>query len=103
MDWTYDLGQPFVWHARRAPGVALAFLLPGGLSRAARARRPGIRHRPLFVAAGAWTVFGLLEAEARRERADIRVDLLVTWPALCVLSVACLAVWLHSLVRGGRG
>ncbi|HEU0078047.1 MAG TPA: hypothetical protein VFQ76_10390, partial [Longimicrobiaceae bacterium] len=99
----YDLAQPFVWNAWLALGIAAAFLLLWGASRAARARRPGVRPRPVLVAAVAWAAFGLLEAEATRERADIRVDLLVTWPLLLVLSVACVAVWLRSLARSGRG
>ncbi|MEW5928480.1 MAG: hypothetical protein AB1941_13510 [Gemmatimonadota bacterium] len=48
-------------------------------------------------------MFGLLEAEATRERADIRVDLLVTWPLLLLLSVVCLALWLRGLVRNRSG
>ena len=97
LDTIYDLAQPFVWNAWLALGIAAAFLLLAGLVRAAR--RDGSWPRPLLVAAGAWTVFGLLEAEATRERADIRVDLLVTWPALLLLSAVCLALWLRGIVR----
>jgi hypothetical protein len=53
-----------------------------------------------------WGVFALLELEAPRERANIRVDLLVTWPALCLLTVGSLSLTLRRLVTRrvqGRG
>jgi hypothetical protein len=92
LDWLYALAQPFVWHPARAliVGVALA-LLAFGLR-----RRGG---RALLLAAAAWAVFALLEFMAWRERADIRVDLLVTWPALCLFTVGCLLAWLRRLVK----
>ncbi len=42
--------------------------------------------------------FALLELEAWRERANIRVDLLVTWPALCLLTVGCLSVTVRRIL-----
>ena len=86
MDWLYSLAQPFVWHPGRALLVAVALVLLG-LGRRYRGRRP------LLIAAAAWALFALLEFIAWRERADIRVDLLVTWPALCLITLGCLLVW----------
>lgn len=83
MNWFYDLAQPFVWHPTRVFIIALVWLL------AAFIFRKTVR-QPLFVAAGAWGVFALFEFEAWRERADIRVDLLFTWPVLCLLTIGCL-------------
>ena len=84
IDWLYVLAQPFVWHPGRIGAVAalwmvLALLLPPG-------------RRPLLLAAAAWGCFALMEFTAWRMRADIRIDLLVSWPILCFLTAACLAV-----------
>ncbi len=73
MNWLYALAQPFVWHPARASLVALGWLLLA-------LTLPTTVRRPLFITAVAWSVFALLELEAWRERANIRVDLLVTWP-----------------------
>jgi hypothetical protein len=92
LNWLYTLAQPFVWHPGRAliVGLALALLAFGFRDRGGRR---------LFLAAAAWGVFALLELIAWRERADIRVDLLVTWPALCLVTAACLVAWLYRLVK----
>src|SRR5437773_6724058 len=79
MNWLYALAQPFVWHPARASLVALGWLLLA-------LTLPTTGRRPLFITAVAWSVFALLELEAWRERANIRVDLLVTWPVLCLLT-----------------
>jgi hypothetical protein len=85
MNWLYALAQPFVWHPARALFLALGWLnLAFTLSRAVR--------RPFVIAAAAWGLFAALEFEAWRERADIRVDLLITWPALCLITVVCVIV-----------
>jgi hypothetical protein len=95
VDWLYGLAQPFVWHPGRAAVVAAAF---GLLALAFR----GSGRRPLLVAAAGWAVFAVLEWMAWRERADIRVDLLVTWPLLCLLTAASLVMWARGQVRARR-
>ena len=92
LDWLYALAQPFVWHPARAlmVGLALGLLAVGFRHRGGRA---------LLLAAAAWAVFALLEFIAWRERADIRVDLLVTWPMLCLVTVGCLLAWVRRLVK----
>jgi hypothetical protein len=92
LDWLYGLAQPFVWHPGRALFVALVLALVGYGFRRRGGRAP-------FVAAAAWAVFALLEFSAWRERANIRVDLLVTWPVLCLITVACLLLWVRRLAR----
>jgi len=92
LDWLYSLAQPFVWHPGRALGVAVALALLA----------LGFRGRgrwPLLIASAAWAVFALLELMAWRERADIRVDLLVTWPALCLITVGCLLTWARRRMK----
>ena len=101
MDWLYDLVLPFVWHAWRAFGVAFAFLVLYGIARLVRLHHPASSPKPILVATIAWTLFALMEAEATRERANIRVDLLVTWPLLCLVSVWAVALWLVTLLRPG--
>jgi hypothetical protein len=94
LDWLYGLAQPFVWHPGRALLVAVAFALVA-LGFRSRGRRP------LLVAAAAWALFALLELIAWRERADIRVDLLVTWPALCLITAVCALAWVRRRVKPG--
>jgi hypothetical protein len=94
LDWLYSLAQPFVWHPARALLVSLALaLLAFGFGYR--------RGRPLLLAAAGWAVFALLELIAWRERADIRVDLLVTWPLLCLLTAGCVVAWLRKLLKPG--
>jgi hypothetical protein len=53
--------------------------------------------RALLVAAGAWALYAAWEwlVQVRTPEADIRVDLLVIWPVLAVVSA-----W--SILRAGR-
>jgi hypothetical protein len=97
----YALANPFVGHAGRAGFVALIFLI-GGAVILASPRRLNLHAWPLITAGCAWAVFALLEAEATRERSNIRVDLLFTWPALCVISVGCAVTWIVLLCRSAR-
>lgn len=91
MNWLYALAQPFVWHPGRAFFVAVGWAILA-------VALPKVARRPLFLTAGAWSLFALLELEARRERSNIRIDLLITWPALCVLTLACLVVATRRIV-----
>ncbi len=97
MDILWRAANYFNWHPWRALGVSLIFWGLLLLCFILRAWWPQVRTLPLLVAASAWTLFGLLEYEAYRERANIRVDLLVTWPALLLVTAACCGVWLYSL------
>jgi hypothetical protein len=102
MDLLWKGANYFNWHPWRALGVSLVFWGLLLLSLVLRAWRPHVRTLPLLVAASAWVLFGLLEYGAYRERANIRVDLLFTWPALLLLTLICSGFWLYSLfaVRG---
>jgi hypothetical protein len=68
----------------------------------------GGRFRLLFVTAVAWVVYGVWEwlVLVRTPEADIRIDLLVIWPALATLSALALfcSVWqAGSIVRRTPG
>lgn len=91
----------FVWHPSRAFAVSLIFWGWLLFSLILRAWWPRVRALPPLIAALAWVLFGLLEYEAYRERANIRVDLLLTWPGLWVVTVGCCVWWLYSLFAGG--
>ena len=98
MDILWKAANYFNWHPWRAFAVSLVFWVPLLLSLMLRGWRPYARTLPLLVAASAWVLFGLLEYEAYRERADLRVDLLFTWPALLLVTAACCGVWLYGLL-----
>jgi hypothetical protein len=76
------VGKPF-----NIAAVAVLFLAGGLVLRFAVA---GPRRHPaaLLVAAAAWTLYALWEwlVQARTPEANIRVDLLLIWPVLAILS-----------------
>ena len=57
---------------------------------------------PLMLTAFAWGLFAYGEHVARRSRSNIRVDLLVTWPGLLVLSLGAAGWAVYVLVRLAR-
>lgn len=67
-----------------------------------RMRRPGVVRWPLILAAVTWAGFAAWEWECLREQADIRIDLLLIYPFLAVLTLAGLLPSLLSLARGGH-
>ena len=94
MNWLASLAQPFIWHPFRAVVVGLAWL---GLSLVL----PKAARLPLLVAAVGWGAFAALEFEAWRERANIRIDLPITWPALCIVTAGCLILSLKRITARG--
>ena len=99
MDAFYGLVDPFVGHPARAALGALGWLIAGALVFAASMWWPTLRVWPLFVAGGSWGFFALLEAQATREKANIRADLLFTWPLLCLITLGCAVTWIVLLFR----
>lgn len=95
--------RPFVWHPERAWAVAALFVVLFVVSRSLRSR--GIRPRAwiALIPAAAWVVFGLLELSSKLERSDIRIDLLVTWPALVVITALGTVAWTADYRRALRG
>ncbi len=87
----------FIWHPGRAFKVSLIFWGLLLFSLVLRAWRPRVWVWPPLVAALAWVAFGLHEYQVYLERANIRIDLLITWPGLCLLTLTCSLLWLYSL------
>jgi len=98
MELFYLPAQFFVWEPQRAYAVAGIFF---GLAlyTAVRGGRPFLIGLP----APCWLIFGWLEHLSRLERSDIRVDLLVTWPAVCIVSGVCLCQWIRGWGRPVEG
>jgi hypothetical protein len=78
----------FVGKPLHVLGVALAFLA-GHLALRFTGLGVGRRPRPLLVAAAAWALYAGWEwlVQVRTPEADIRVDLLLLWPVLAILSI----------------
>lgn len=99
MDILWKTAGYFVWHPWRAFGVSLIFWSFLLLFVMLRGWRPYLRTIPLLIAALAWMMFGLFEYVAYWERANIRVDLLFTFPGLLIVTVICCGIWLYSLFK----
>lgn len=87
LDMLYGPTRLFVGHPEMALFVAAGFIAFLAVS---VVYSRGLRHASqggLVLAAYSWVAFGLFEASLVGTGANIRVDLLVTWPALVVLSV----------------
>lgn len=98
--------SPAVWFQDqpvRSLLVACAFMIPAGI---ARWRRGGKAGRALGIASAAWALYALNEYIANRQRADIRLDLVLFWPALVVVTALCLFFeikWAFSRRGSGPG
>ncbi|MDB4900357.1 MAG: hypothetical protein JWN53_2165 [Gemmatimonadetes bacterium] len=101
LDALYSLSHPFVGHAWRAFAVAAVAFLAALATRFARKRVPiggrTVSPTPWIVVTVAWALFGACEAEATREHSDIRVDLLVSWPVLCLVTLVCAVIWIRAV------
>ena len=83
--------QPFVGHPERAfimAGVFVILLVASAIR--AEGFKPRI-HRIILMAVVLWVLFGLNENQAKAKGWDIRVDLLLFYPVLFVLSIS--AAW----------
>lgn len=90
--------QPFVWNPVRA------YLMAGGFAillavtiLCAGGFKPRI-HILILAATLLWLFFGLNEYQAKQKGWDIRVDLLLFWPILLVVSIASVWRGLRSIV-----
>jgi hypothetical protein len=81
------LASLFVGKPLNILAVAAIFLAVHVVLRAA-GKAGGRLHRPTLVAAAAWGLYAAWEwlVQARTPEADIRVDLLLIWPVLALIS-----------------
>ena len=98
----YHAANFFVRHPERAWAIAalffVFFFISFFLSKVLIRWGDNIRSWILLVPAISWTVFGLLELSCKIEKANIRFDLFVTWPAILGITVICTAWWSLSLL-----
>jgi len=82
------LASFFVGKPLNILGVGLAFLA-GHLLLRLTALGAGRHPRPLLWAAAAWAVYAAWEwlVKVRTPEANIRVDLLILWPVLLIVSI----------------
>ncbi len=90
-----SLATWFVGHPLHILLVALPFIALGGWPRTSTGTAPS--NRAMQWAAAAWLAYAGWEAlvQWRTPGADLRVDLLVIWPLLALLSAWALARWLY--------
>jgi hypothetical protein len=100
-DVLFALADVFVWHPDRA--LAVAALLTFWFLILVRSRRTRSASWPLMLTAFAWALFAYGEYVARQNRSNIRVDLLVTWPGLLVLSLGAAGWAVYVLARSAGG
>lgn len=88
--------QPFLSHPLRAYLLAALFaiLLATSLARSRRFN-PRAHLVPLFAVLS-WVLFGLNEELARANAWDIRVDVLISWPLVLVISIGAAWTWLRT-------
>jgi hypothetical protein len=100
LDRFYTLAGPFIGHPGRAFAVAAAALLVGVVNvvatRHGRAQSREASRWPWFVLFVAWAAFGTCEARAR---SYVRLDLTLSWPAVLIVTLACVWVWMRGIRR----
>ena len=91
---------PFVGHPERAFLLAIGFaLLWAAALSCSRGSKLWI-HVAMIPAMLGWVLFGLNEYRAIAGGWNIRVDMIFSWPPLCVLSIA--AAWMAYSEVAGR-
>lgn len=98
----YDVANFFVWHPERVWGIGAIFLalfvVSFLTSRYVVGGGRGWQSWPLLVPAIGWAVFGLLELSCKIEKANIRIDLFVTWPTILGVTAVCGLWWSVSFL-----
>ena len=98
----FFLFDGFVGHPGRmwcvAAGLGVLFVL----ARLAKTRYSLIRALPLLIVSLLWLASGFAEREALRERANIRVDLLLIDPVLFFGTILAIILCLDSVYRALR-
>ena len=95
----YELANYFVWQPLRGYAVAGCFATLLGFSFIVNRQFKKILHLPAALACVAWFLFGLNEFIAKVNGWDIRIDLLLFWPGILLLSGVCTIVWLAGIAK----
>lgn len=86
----------FVWHPERAWAISAGFLILYIASRSVMKRGYCIRPWNILLPSIAWFLFGLGELSSKLEGSDIRIDLMITWPLVALVTVVFTLTWLIS-------
>lgn len=82
LQWIFAPIQPFLWHPERIAAVCAFLMIPFVLILLVR-RFPAW---PLLIAAVVWGLFALWEWYAKAHGWNIRVDLLLIYPVLVMIT-----------------
>ena len=96
----YAPAQPFIGHPERANLMAAGFAILFGVSILHAGRFKPLTHVLTLLATLLWVAFGLNEIQAQQNGWDIRVDLLLLWPVLFVISVASAWLGIRGIIAG---
>ncbi len=83
-----DFFDFLVWHPERAAVVALLFFAAALIMAVLQWRSRRFRSWPCLAATVVWALYGVWEWYAHTKRWNIRVDLLVLYPMLLMVSVS---------------
>lgn len=98
------IGVPawFVNEPVRGMAMAFLFLAFAVAERRLAHRVEGIKSWVQLVPATGWMLFALNEQETRTSGANIRIDLLFTFPVLAIVSLICLGAFVMNVRRALR-
>ncbi len=83
LEWLFKPLDPFIWHPERIAAVA-GILFIGFFVLLASHR---FRSWPILIPAFVWSLFVPWEAYCKAQRYNIRVDLLLLYPILVVVTI----------------
>lgn len=96
-DFIYQPAKWFFGHPERSFVIAGLFLLLYVVSLYYQRAGRQVTPKHMLTPTVAWAVFGLFELMAMADQSNIRIDLLLTWPLVCILSLVALVRWLRSI------
>jgi hypothetical protein len=88
----------FFWRPERILVVSLAFFLGYLVIHTFRYKWSSVRSWPLLIPAIAWILFAIWERHCTIKESNIRVDLLLIYPVLIVVSIFGISVSIGSLI-----
>lgn len=85
--WLFLPIQPFVWHPERIVAVSCAFFVIHFVLRLLHHKFSSVRDWPVLVPAIIWALFAIWEWYCKEQQYNIRVDLLLIYPVLIIVSI----------------